>query len=178
MSPQNLRVVGDRIEQLLDELHATADPPSRATAEALLRSVTELYGGALEQIVRLAARDAPEFLARLFDDELIASLLIVHGLHPDDVETRIERALESVRPFLAEHDGNVELLEIDTHASAVHLRLVGSFEGCRSSTSTLQLAVEAAVVEAAPEILIVDIERPPPPPSVVPVTIGRKPAHA
>ena len=89
----------------------------------------------------------------------------MHGLHPDPVETRVERALESVRPFLAEHGGDVELLDIDAHAGAVHLRLLGGGVGCGSAT--MQLAVEAAIIEAAPEIVTFDIELAAPKPPAV-----------
>ena len=181
MAAQNLRVVGDRIEQLLDELHATAEPATCALAQELLRLVTELYGGGLERVVVLAREDAPELIDRLLADELVASLLLVHGLHPESVTARVEQALESVRPFLATHDGDVELLDVDEDAGAVHLRLLGSCDGCPSSAVTLRDAVERAIVEAAPEITIIDVEQPsaeaPEPPVIgTPVTLTRKPA--
>ena len=180
MAAQNLRVVGDRIEQLLDELHATAEPSTCALAQELLRLVTELYGGGLERVVALAREDAPELIDRLLADELVASLLLVHGLHPESVTARVEQALESVRPFLATHDGDVELLDVDEDAGAVHLRLLGSCDGCPSSAVTLRDAVERAIVEAAPEITIIDVEQPsaeaPEPPVIgTPVTLTRKP---
>jgi len=178
MPPQNLRAVGDRIEVLLDELHAVADPRALAIAEELLRSLTDLYGGGLERIMALASEVAPEFGPRLVEDELVGSLLVAHGLHPDDVETRVARALESVGPFLAEHDASVELLEIDRSAAAVHLRLLGAADGCGTSGVTLQLTVETAVIEAAPEIVTIDVDRPAPTPPPVPVTLGRKVANA
>jgi Fe-S cluster biogenesis protein NfuA len=178
MAPQNLRAVGDRIEQLLDELHEVADPRALAIAEELLRSLTDLYGGGLERVMALASDDAPAFAQRLVDDELVGSLLVAHGLHPDDVETRVERALESVRPFLAEHDAAIELLDIDLHAAAVHLRLSGAGDGCGSAGVTLQLTVETAVIESAPEIVTIDVDRPAPKPPSVPVTLGRKVANA
>ena len=178
MPPQNLRAVGDRIEELLDELHEVADPRALAIAEELLRSLTDLYGGGLERIMVLASEASPEFGQRLVDDELVGSLLIAHGLHPDDVETRVEHALESVRPFLTEHDATVELLEIDTQAAAVHVLLVGAGDGCGSSASTLQFTVETAIIEAAPEIATIDVARPAPKPPAVPVTLGRTVANA
>ena len=67
--------------------------------------------------------------------------------------TRVESALESVRPFLQGHGGDVELLELDEERGAVHLRLLGSCDGCPSSAVTLRTAVEQAIEEAAPEIL-------------------------
>ena len=174
--PDDLRATGDRIERLLEELRAAADPRSYQLAEELLRSITELYGGGLARVVELAS-DAPPVMARLVDDELVASLLLVHGLHPDSVAARVEQALEGVRPFLAQHDGDVELLDIDTDAGAVLLRLLGSCDGCPSSPVTLQHAVEQAIFEAAPEIVKIDVEEPRTPSLSVPVTLGRKPLY-
>ena len=65
-----------------------------------------------------------------------------------------------MRPFLGAHGGDVELLDIDADAGAVQLRLLGSCDGCPSSAVTLQMAVEQAIVEAAPEIVIIDVEEP------------------
>jgi Fe-S cluster biogenesis protein NfuA len=178
MTGADLRAVGDRIEQLLDELHATADPRACATADELLRLVTELYGAALTRVMELVDRDAPTLAETLAADELVASLLLVHGLHPDSLEHRVEHALESVRPFLAQHGGDVELVDLDAAAGAVRLRLLGNCDGCPSSSVTLQLAVERAIVDAAPEIVTIDVDRPPSdakPGAPVAVTLGPKP---
>jgi Fe-S cluster biogenesis protein NfuA len=175
---KNLRAVGDRIEQLLDELRAAADPRLYGQAEEMLGLVTELYGGGLARIVEVVGASDPATLERLSHDELISSLLLVHGLHPDDLETRVIRALEGVRPMLAGHGGDVELLDIDAAAGAVHLNLLGSCHGCPSSTVTLRMAVETAIAEAAPEIVIIDVEQPteeaPPVGEPIPITLGAK----
>lgn len=157
-NPQNLRAIGDRIELLLDELRAGADSRSYDRAEELLRLITELYGGGLTRIVELARAGTPDLLAAMTDDDLVASLLVVHGLHPDDVATRVAAALDSVRPLLGAHGGDVELLGIDEAAGSVHLRLLGSCDGCPSSAVTLQQAVEVAILEAAPEIAVIAVE--------------------
>ena len=177
MSSSDLRAVGDRIERLLDDLRTTADPRARATAEELLRLVTELYGGALARVMELVDGDAPTLARRLTEDELVASLLLVHGLHPDALGARVERALESVRPFLAQHGGDVELVDLDAAVGAVRLRLLGNCDGCPSSTVTLQLAVERAIVDAAPEVVVIDVDRPSPAGArgtTVPVAISTK----
>jgi hypothetical protein len=57
----------------------------------------------------------------------------------------------------------------------VKLRLLGSCDGCPSSASTLQGAVEVAIVEAAPEIVRIVVEEPTPPPVSVPISLGAKP---
>jgi Fe-S cluster biogenesis protein NfuA len=176
--PTDIRAIGDRIERLLDELHATADNRACEQAEELVRLVTELYGAGLTRIVAVLVAEAPELLDRLVGDDLVASLLVVHGVHPDDLATRVSRALDSVRPFLGGHGGDVELLDIDEDAGAVHLRLVGSCDGCPSSAVTLQNAVERAIVEAAPEIVTIDVEAPSDEGISTPVAFGRKPTVA
>ncbi len=175
----NLRDVGDRIERLLDDLRAAVDARAFGAVEDLVRLVTELYGAGLARVIWLAEASAPALLERLADDDLVASLLAVHGLHPTDVESRVEAALESVRPFLAHHDGDVELLGIDPDVGAVRLRLLGSCDGCPSSSVTLKLAVERAIAEAAPEIVRIDVDDPTPAPAgpQSPVAFIRKPVY-
>ena len=154
----NPRDIGARIERLLDDVHAAVDGRAYAVVEELVRQLTELYGAGLARIVELTRDADPKLVDRFGADELVASLLLVHGLHPVGVEDRVEAALQSVRPFLAHHDGDVELLGIDPDAGAVLLRLLGSCDGCPSSAVTLQMAVERAIVDAAPEIVHIDVE--------------------
>ncbi|MCU1428323.1 MAG: hypothetical protein JWL83_2323 [Actinomycetia bacterium] len=172
---RNLQTAGDRIEQLLDELRAGDDTRSCALAEELLRLVTELYGRGLARVVAIARDESPALLDRLVADELVAGLLIVHDLHPQDLITRVEQALESVRPFLGLHGGDVELVAVAPEAHAVRLRLLGSCDGCPSSAVTLQHAVERAILEAAPEVARIEVEEPTPEPVEVPVRLGPKP---
>jgi Fe-S cluster biogenesis protein NfuA len=175
-APQNLRTIGDRIEQLLEELRGSTDPRTFTGIEELLRLFSELYGAGLARIMELAADgadpDGSGLSDRLAGDDLVASLLLVHGLHPESLESRVDKALAKVRPFLATHDGDVELLDIDADAGALRLRLLGSCDGCPSSAITLQGAVETAIIEAAPEIVIIDVDEPSKAPGAAPGGTG------
>ena len=151
---RDLRAVGSRIEELLGRIRSAADPATAETAEEIVRLVVELYGAGLERTVELAG---PEVLERLVGDELVASLLVLHGLHPKDTETRVVEALDQVRPYLGSHAGGVELVGVDPEG-VVHLRLEGSCDGCPSSTMTVKLAIERAIEEAAPEVTAVEVE--------------------
>ncbi len=151
---RDLRAVGTRIEELLGRLRSAGDPGTAETAEEVVRLVVELYGAGLERAVELAG---PEALDRFVGDELVASLLVLHGLHPKDTETRVVEALDQVRPYLGSHAGGVELLGIDP-GGVVHLRLEGSCDGCPSSVQTVKLAIERAIEEAAPEVTAVEVE--------------------
>jgi Fe-S cluster biogenesis protein NfuA len=152
------RAVGDRIEQLLAELRAINEPRARETAEELVRSLLELYGGGIARMMEIVYESplGGELFGRFAGDDLVASLLLLHGLHPESAEERIVRALDGVRPYLASHGGDVRLLGIAD--DVVHLRLEGSCHGCPSSTITMKLAIEKAIEEAAPEIVRIEVE--------------------
>jgi Fe-S cluster biogenesis protein NfuA/nitrite reductase/ring-hydroxylating ferredoxin subunit len=145
-----------RVETLLEELETLADPTAREKAMEVVQAVLELYGEGLERMVEeVAERDRDGDIAvALADDELVSHLLLLHDLHPVPLEARVGSALESVRPYMESHGGNVELVSIDD--GVVRLRLEGSCDGCPSSASTMKLAIEEAIHKIAPDV--VDIE--------------------
>lgn len=151
-----------RVETLLDELETLPDPHAKATAEEAVRAVVELYGEGLaratETVARLGGADALHALAA---DELVSHLLLLHGLHPDTVESRVARALEEVRPYLQSHGGNVEFLGVAE--GKARLRLEGSCRGCPSSAITLKLAIEEAIAKFAPDLDGIEAEDAVPP---------------
>jgi len=159
MTQQDVRDLGARIDALLDELEGSAPPAIIARVEELLRAVIGLYGAGLERVVALLRDDehGESRVRRLAADDLVASLLLLHDLHPDDVRTRIQQALDRVRPYLGSHAGGVEFLGVDADGVA-RLQLEGSCDGCPSSAVTVQLAIEQAVLDAAPEVVRVEVE--------------------
>jgi Fe-S cluster biogenesis protein NfuA/nitrite reductase/ring-hydroxylating ferredoxin subunit len=167
-----LRQAGDRIGTLLDALGA-GGPVARERAEELVRQVTDLYGAGLQRILAIAEDSGPAgsgLRQALVADELVSGLLLIHGLHPQDVHTRVAAALDSVRPYLGSHGGNVELLDISADG-VVRLRLLGTCHGCPSSAVTLKFAVEDAIESAAPEVTAIEVveEDKPAAPAVIPV---------
>ncbi len=158
-----VRRVGEQVEELLSALRAgddramPADPAE--TAEELVGLLVGLYGEGLEHIVAaLAGRGeaGAEILAALTTDPLVESLLILHDLHPLSVDERVQRALDEVRPYLGSHAGGVQYLGVCE--GIARLRLQGSCDGCASSTVTVKLAIEGAVLGAAPEVAEVVVE--------------------
>jgi Fe-S cluster biogenesis protein NfuA len=130
-----------RVESLLERIEGDA-----AATEAV-QAVVELYGEALARM--LSGADPAE-------DELLSHLLLLHDLHPVDVETRVRNALEDVRPYLGSHGGDVELLGVER--GVARLRLEGTCNGCPSSTVTLQNAIEEAILKAAPDLERIEAE--------------------
>jgi Fe-S cluster biogenesis protein NfuA len=172
-----VRKTGERIEELLSMLGPAGGEKAAAIAEELVGLLVGLYGEGLAQIVAVLAdrgEQGAEILAALTGDPLVESLLLLHDLHPLDVDTRVQRALDQVRPYLGSHAGGVEYLGVTD--GVARLRLEGSCHGCPSSTVTVKTAIEGAIMEAAPEVAGVVVEgmtTPEPAPALL--QIGRRP---
>src|ERR1700689_2103061 len=152
------RSAGDRIQTLLDAT-SSGGPVARERAEQLVGEVVELYGAGLSRIMAAVGdRADPGLLNRLVADDLVASLLLVNGLHPHDVRRRVSDALDRVRPYLGSHGGDVHLLDIV--GDTVQLQFAGSCKSCPSSAVTLELAVEDAIRAAAPEVSSIEVVTP------------------
>src|SRR5580693_2360142 len=114
-----------RIGEIVEQLESAADPNARAMAKELLESLMALHGAALERILELAseAGEAGETIIRKCGrDDLVSSLLLLYGLHPEDLRTRVNRALEKSRGYLESHAASAELVSINEDG-AVTLRL-------------------------------------------------------
>ena len=152
------RSAGDRIQTLLDATSA-GGTVARERAEQLVREVVELYGAGLSRIMATVSDRADRgTVDRLVADDLVASLLLVHGLHPHDLRRRVADALDRVRPYLGSHGGDVHLLDIV--GDSVQLQFAGSCKSCPSSAVTLELAVEDAIRAAAPEVSSIEVVAP------------------
>jgi Fe-S cluster biogenesis protein NfuA len=143
----------ERVQRLTAELEEIADSSAQARAEELVAAVVSLYGEGLERIFAMLADAGPsgdELVKRFAADGVVASLMLIHDLYPVELEQRVAAALDSVRPYMESHGGDVELIGIDD--GIARIRLEGSCEGCPASASTLELAIKQALDEAAPDL--------------------------
>ncbi len=158
-----------RMETLLGEIEALKDPRARSKAAEVVGVLLDLYGDGLARMMDLVHETGNYKAFESFaQDELVSHLLLLHGLHPLDVETRVVQALEEVRPYLQSHGGNVEFLGVE--GGVARLRMQGSCDGCPSSAMTLKLAIEEAVLKAAPDLDGIEAEgvaEPKPAPNIV-----------
>jgi Fe-S cluster biogenesis protein NfuA/nitrite reductase/ring-hydroxylating ferredoxin subunit len=158
LDDQELRERVGRVETLLGEIETLADPSARSKAAEMVQVLLELYGEGLARVMEVVSQgeESERTFEAFAEDELVSHLLLLHGLHPLDVRTRVVRALEEVRPYLQSHGGNVELLGIE--GGIARLRMEGSCEGCPSSAMTLKLAIEEAILKAAPDLEGIEAE--------------------
>jgi Fe-S cluster biogenesis protein NfuA len=150
-----------RIGAIVEQLESAADPHARALAKELLESLMALHGAGLERIFELASaagEPGQTIIQNCGRDELVSSLLLLYGLHPDDLRTRVTRALEKSRSFLESHAAHAELLSIREDGS-VTLRLhLKSNGGCGSSAASVKSTFEAAIQDAAPDAASIVVE--------------------
>jgi Fe-S cluster biogenesis protein NfuA len=149
----------ERVERLIELSEQIPDPGSRELVGDLTSAIMDLYGEGLARIggvLRDAGPTGAELRERLLADGVVASLLLMHDLHPVPLEQRVLAALDSVRPYMESHEGGVELLGIED--GVARLRLQGSGHGCAASQATLELAIKEAIDEHAPDLLGMEVE--------------------
>ena len=145
----------EAIEELINRIEGVADPALQA-ARQLVELVMELHGTAFERMLEmLGAGGEPgqHWIDKLGRDELVSSVLVLHGLHPLGLEDRVEKAIEKIRPSLQKRGGEVEILGIENGVPRLRLRANGH-------AAALTEMVEGAVYQAAPDITSLLIEGP------------------
>ena len=147
-----------RIEQLLDELRELVPLPAWQRIEDVLRRVVGLYGAGLQRALahaRATGSAGPAFDDRLCRDDLLASLLVLHGLHPLTAEQRVQRSLAALRSELGLPDQAVALVGITD--GVVHLAATDAIGGGAMSRQLAESTIRRVVETAAPEIASIEI---------------------
>lgn len=136
----------------LEQIFAVWETDHRQATEAYRRALEALHGEALTRLIRALKMDpaALEALKAAARDEVVYAVLRRHGLLKPSLNERIEAALQGIRPMLASHGGDVELVKVDP--PRVEVRFSGACDGCAASALTFQAGVRKAIQEACAEI--------------------------
>ncbi len=129
------------------------DEQQQGAIRAYRDSIEELHREAIRRIIA-SVKQEPEGLARLKEalaDEVVYSVLRHLGLIKASLQERVEEALDSVRPMLASHGGDVELVGVEA-PDTVKVRFLGACDGCPASQLTFVAGVKKAIQENCPEI--------------------------
>ena len=149
--PRDLASLVDDITRI-ERVAAGWDEPQRATVADYKRAIEALHGEALRRLV-VACKADPAALAALraaVSDEVVYAVMRQLGLLKPSLDERIAVALDGVRPMLASHGGDVELVRIAP--PRIEVRFLGACQGCASSAVTFHAGVQQAVYGACPEI--------------------------
>ncbi len=124
----------------------------RAAAQARAEAIDALNAEAFRRLIR-GLKEVPGMAAALREaaaDELVYAVLRRHGILKPSLAERAEAALEGIRPTLASHGGDVELVSITPTEASV--RLTGACDGCPASALTFYAGVKKTLQDALPEI--------------------------
>ncbi|MFL6416459.1 MAG: hypothetical protein ACJ74Y_12420 [Bryobacteraceae bacterium] len=160
----------DKIEALVREAESISDPKARGITIDLLRAVLDFHAAALERMLEITFESGPAgeaIIERIAGEELTSGLLLLHDLHPDDLETRVNRAVQKLEEMFISLGAKLSLVAIESGT----VRL--NFDSQRTwSGAPVKASIEKAILQAAPEINAVVIEglKETPPAGFVPVS--------
>lgn len=129
------------------------DDGQSGAVQAYRQSVDALHKEAFRRMIS-ALKTEPKALAAMksaVSDEVVYGVLRHFGLIKPSLHERVEEALDSVRPMLASHGGNVELVAVRP-PDQVDVRFLGACEGCPASMLTFTAGVKKAIEAHCPEI--------------------------
>lgn len=148
-----------KIGELVHDLETIVDPVTRASAKGLVQLLMDLHGTGLERILQIVF-DSGDGGARVIDelgeDPLVSSLLVLYGLHPDEIEVRVERKLKQMRSKFHKMGAEAKLVSVNRGDIRVRVSVEGHV--CGSTKTNVQAAVQDAIYEAAPDLTSLVVE--------------------
>jgi Fe-S cluster biogenesis protein NfuA/nitrite reductase/ring-hydroxylating ferredoxin subunit len=168
VSETRLEELAKRVDDAVAAL-ADLDPKARAVAEELKSALEAVHrAGLVTMVRRMRADDAARaVLFDLVDDPVVHLLLSLHEIIRPDPLTHASQVLDSVRPQLQSHGGDVTLVGVEE--GTAYVRLEGACNGCSMSSVTLRNLVEQALVEGVPSITAVQVLPNEPSPTLIPI---------
>jgi nitrite reductase/ring-hydroxylating ferredoxin subunit/Fe-S cluster biogenesis protein NfuA len=151
LSRNDLSRLLEDIERL-ETIFADWDDAPRSAVEVYRGAIEALHGEAIRRLVRALKSDpaAAAAMRQAAGDEVVYAVLRRHNVIKPSIAERVENALAGVRPMLASHGGDVELVTVAP--PAIEVRFTGSCDGCSAAALTFHAGVKKAVEEACPEI--------------------------
>ena len=134
------------------------DGPQKTACKELVQLLMDVHGAGLERMMEIVFESGaagPAIIDNLAKDSAVSSLLVLYSLHPDDLETRVRKAMEQIRPRLRKLGCSAEVVKI--HEGDVQVKVATSGHGCGSSAKDVRAIVEDGVYEFAPDVIALEI---------------------
>ena len=147
-----------KLEALLREIEETADPVTRSRTVEVVQTLMEFHGAGLKSILdhlAQAGEAGTAIVNKMAADDLVSSLLLLYNLHPSDIDTRVKHAIDRLRPTLAKHHFEIELISVSD--GIVRVRLETSGHACQSTAANMKRTVEEAIYDRAPDVVAIEV---------------------
>ena len=155
-----------QLGKLIAELEHISDSPLKVATGELVHLLMEVHSAGIEQMMELvfdSSASGQQTIDKLGNDPIVRSLLLLYSLHPEDLETRVQKSLDALRPRLRKLNYGIGLLQIE-EGGAVRVHVESSGHACGSTTDNVRSMVEEGVYEYAPDVtslVIAGLEEPP-----------------
>lgn len=152
---EQIRQLGKLVAQF-DDL---PDSAAKSASRELVQLLMDVHGRGLERAMEIvfdAGDSAPVIIDKLGQDPIVGNLLLLYSLHPDELETRVNKAIERMRPRLRKLSCTIELEHL--HESSVRVRLTTSGHSCGSSAGDIRSIVEDGMYEFAPDVTSLELD--------------------
>ena len=136
----------DQIRQLgklITQFDQMPEGPQKVACKELVQLLMDVHGAGLERVMEIVFEDPASGRAivdNLARDSVVSSLLVLYSLHPDDLETRVRKAVEQMLPRLRKLSCNAEFVRVDE--GAVRMQVTTTGHSCGSSTKDIRAIVE------------------------------------
>jgi NifU-like domain len=143
-----------QLGKLIAELEHIPDSPLKVAAGELVHLLMEVHSAGIEQMMEIvfdSSASGQHTIDKLGSDPIVRSLLLLYSLHPEDLETRVQKSLDALRPRLRKLNYGIELLQIE-ESGAIRVHVESSGHACGSTTENVRSMVEDGVYEYAPDV--------------------------
>jgi Fe-S cluster biogenesis protein NfuA len=147
-----------QLGKLVAEWDQLPDSASKNAGRELVQLLMDVHGAGLERMMEIifeCAEGGPAIIHKLGQDDRTGSLLLLYSLHPDDLETRVQKAADHIRPRLRKLACTVDSVDVHDGVVKVHLSTAG--HGCGSSAGDIRSIVEEGIYELAPDVTSLEI---------------------
>ena len=143
-----------QLGKLIAELEHIPDSPLKVATGELVHLLMEVHSAGIEQMMEIvfdSSTSGQQTIDKLGNDPIVRSLLLLYSLHPEDLQTRVEKSLDVLRPRLRKLNYGIELLRVE-EGGAVRMQMESSGHACGSTTENVRSMVEEGVYEYAPDV--------------------------
>jgi Fe-S cluster biogenesis protein NfuA len=147
-----------QLGKLITQFDQMPEGPPKTACKQLVQLLMDVHGAGLDRIMEIVFESdgpGPAIVDKLGNDTITSSLLLLYSLHPQELETRVQQAIDRMRPRLRKLSCGVDLAGIVEGAVQVRVAVAG--HNCGSSSKDIRAIVEEGVFECAPDVASLEI---------------------
>jgi Fe-S cluster biogenesis protein NfuA len=124
-----------------------------AAARELVQLLLDVHGTALQRMREIVFDSGPAgeaIILKTGEDPIVRHLLLLHSLHPEELDSRVMKALDAARPKLRKLNSEVELVSLSE--GVVQVKVNTSGHTCGSTVGTVKTLLEECIYDQAPDV--------------------------